>query len=123
MSAGSINDISHGYPLCASAPCLGSKDRPIYGHRHHFFWQINGPTHHIRLLFLDGPTWALLSHMTLLHVGFYKANVYFLQHYSMWPDLGENFMGSLVGLSGTPQGLACEHLGRTEPEHNNGLRH
>ena len=31
------------------------------------------------------------------------------------PDLGKNFCGITVGLSGYPQGFANEHLGRTEP--------
>ena len=31
------------------------------------------------------------------------------------PNLGENFVGSLVGLNVYPQGFANKHLGRTEP--------
>ena len=31
------------------------------------------------------------------------------------PDFGKNFVGSLVGLSGYPQGFANKHLGRAEP--------
>ena len=31
------------------------------------------------------------------------------------PDLGKNFVGSLMGLSRYPQGFANKHLGRTEP--------
>ena len=33
--------------LWPSAQWLGNNDRPIHDHRHHFFWRMNGPTHHI----------------------------------------------------------------------------